>query len=267
MLFAAVRHLGRFVGGDDVDVGNRIAVAAGDGACEVSEVRLRAERNPADRHHERQCERRSEPSSLHGWPPAEQSRSRPASRVERGNLDSNSARREAAFASSGIGFCNVAAFSGHVKQFHCGGCDTRAHSSRSRPRRSQPALRCRDEGRATVRLFAASFLGPSNQRAYRQLTEDLSRCQPGLLRSVPDGTIHITFAFIPDVDEAGLPVLTAAVQQVSAAHHPVADSSRPSTRPVRWCVASPRVRRPHRGSGVDAKVDGICRRPTRRRDS
>jgi 2'-5' RNA ligase len=90
-----------------------------------------------------------------------------------------------------------------------------------------------------VRLFAASFLGPSNQRAYRQLTEDLSRCQPGLLRSVPDGTIHITFAFIPDVDEAGLPVLTAAVQQVSASHHPI--EIRLGLPRVQFGGASPRL--------------------------
>ena len=90
-----------------------------------------------------------------------------------------------------------------------------------------------------MRLFAASFLGPSNQRAYRQLTEDLSRCQPGLVRSVPDGTIHITFAFIPDVDEARLPALMTAVQQVSAVHHPIEIRLGPPR--VQFGGASPRL--------------------------
>jgi 2'-5' RNA ligase len=53
-----------------------------------------------------------------------------------------------------------------------------------------------------MRLFVGTFLSPHNQDFYHAFVGALVRRHRDVLRSVPDGSAHLTYAFIPDLDEA-----------------------------------------------------------------
>jgi len=53
-----------------------------------------------------------------------------------------------------------------------------------------------------MRLFVGTFLSPHNRAFYQAYVGNLVRGHRDVLRSAPDGSAHLTYAFIPDLDEA-----------------------------------------------------------------
>jgi 2'-5' RNA ligase len=73
-----------------------------------------------------------------------------------------------------------------------------------------------------MRLFLATFLDASNQQWYRQLIQDVGAAHSGLLRHVPDGSIHVTYAFIADADAHLIDDLVGAMTSVTSHHRAIA---------------------------------------------
>jgi 2'-5' RNA ligase len=72
-----------------------------------------------------------------------------------------------------------------------------------------------------VRVFIGTFLGDANQSYYRGLAATWSRRFPRSLKAVPADTVHVTYAFLPRVDESVLATLSAAVAESALAAGPV----------------------------------------------
>jgi 2'-5' RNA ligase len=68
-----------------------------------------------------------------------------------------------------------------------------------------------------VRLFLASWLGADNQSCYGQLAARLAGARREV-RPVPAGSVHLTYAFIADVDETGADAIARAAATTAAAH-------------------------------------------------
>lgn len=81
-----------------------------------------------------------------------------------------------------------------------------------------------------MRLFLCTFLDAGNQASYRRLMTDLSGRCDGILRVVPADSVHLTYAFLADVDEDRL---AAVVQSAEAA------AERSGPIPIR--LGAPRV--------------------------
>jgi 2'-5' RNA ligase len=62
-----------------------------------------------------------------------------------------------------------------------------------------------------VRLFYAAYLSPENMRAYRDLVDRLILDVPGALRQVPQGTHHLTLAFLGEIGESHLEACVTAL--------------------------------------------------------
>jgi 2'-5' RNA ligase len=72
-----------------------------------------------------------------------------------------------------------------------------------------------------VRVFVATFLSDPNQRYYGALAATWARRFPRWIRAVPADTIHVTYAFLPHVDEPRLATLSAAVGEIARACGPI----------------------------------------------
>jgi 2'-5' RNA ligase len=72
-----------------------------------------------------------------------------------------------------------------------------------------------------MRVFVGSMLGPDNQAFYRRLADSLVECSDGLLRAVPAGSLHVTYAFLPQVDDAAFERVVEIVAAVAARHEVV----------------------------------------------
>jgi len=88
-----------------------------------------------------------------------------------------------------------------------------------------------------MRLFIGTLLSPANQRLLGDFTAALVRTHRNALRSVPDGTVHLTHVFCPEVDDTTLTSLGDAVAEavghqepfdiVLGGPHVIAGGSRP----------------------------------------
>ena len=71
-----------------------------------------------------------------------------------------------------------------------------------------------------VRVFIGTFLGDANQGYYRDLAAPWSRRFPGSIRPVPADTVHVTYAFLPQVDEPRMATLVTVVAEGARACDP-----------------------------------------------
>jgi 2'-5' RNA ligase len=69
-----------------------------------------------------------------------------------------------------------------------------------------------------VRLFIGTFLSESNQRAYGQLVESLSLRHVDLVRGVPAGSAHLTYAFCADAPDDRVNGIAGAVSETTSQH-------------------------------------------------
>ena len=100
-----------------------------------------------------------------------------------------------------------------------------------------------------MRVFIATFLGAANQVYYRDLAATWHRRFPRSIRAVPAGTVHVTYAFLPRVDEPGFETLSSAVAEIVMACGPVdVVFERPG---VLWAGPVPRLVEARIGSGGD----------------
>jgi 2'-5' RNA ligase len=67
-----------------------------------------------------------------------------------------------------------------------------------------------------MRAFVCSYLDPAHQTLSREAIDALVRASGGRLRGVPDGTAHLTYAFIASLPEERLPLLVHAVAHAAA---------------------------------------------------
>ena len=65
-----------------------------------------------------------------------------------------------------------------------------------------------------MRLFYASYLSAANMRAYQSLVDSLIEDVPGVLRSIPPKTHHLTLAFLGEVAESDLDNCLSALASV-----------------------------------------------------
>jgi 2'-5' RNA ligase len=65
-----------------------------------------------------------------------------------------------------------------------------------------------------VRLFYASYLSAANMRAYQSLVDSLIEDVPGVLRSIPPKTHHLTLAFLGEVADGDLDNCLSALTAV-----------------------------------------------------
>lgn len=90
-----------------------------------------------------------------------------------------------------------------------------------------------------MRLFIGTFVSPANQAHYRQAATDLRQRLLYRLRVVPDGSIHLTYAFLGEVPPASLATVVAAVERAAAPVDPfVITFGAPR---VRWAGPAPRL--------------------------
>lgn len=68
-----------------------------------------------------------------------------------------------------------------------------------------------------MRLFVAVMLSAENQRRLRDAISGLIRAQPTVLRAIPDGTAHITLAFMGRAGEGDVAAIHGAMQEVAKA--------------------------------------------------
>lgn len=67
-----------------------------------------------------------------------------------------------------------------------------------------------------MRIFLGAFLSPSNQEFYDRLSRQLSRRHSAVLRPIPPASAHVTYAFVPELNEQGLGTLLRAIAAVAA---------------------------------------------------
>ena len=65
-----------------------------------------------------------------------------------------------------------------------------------------------------MRLFYASYLSVANMRAYRALVDSVIEDVPGVLRSIPAKSHHLTLAFLGEVAESDLDKCLSALTSV-----------------------------------------------------
>ena len=68
-----------------------------------------------------------------------------------------------------------------------------------------------------MRLFLATFLNPANQAFYRRLAGTLAKRHEKVLRAIPDGSAHITYAFIAELQETRVGDLVTAISEATRA--------------------------------------------------
>lgn len=68
-----------------------------------------------------------------------------------------------------------------------------------------------------MRLFLGTLLDAANQQCYRSAAARLVLKHAGLVRAVPDGTVHVTYAFMPRVPEELLPPIAEVVDETASA--------------------------------------------------
>jgi 2'-5' RNA ligase len=69
-----------------------------------------------------------------------------------------------------------------------------------------------------MRLFVCSFLADDEQDFYRRHFAEPIAASGGLLRRIPAGSAHITYAFMAYVPDASLPLIVDCVAAVAARH-------------------------------------------------
>lgn len=65
-----------------------------------------------------------------------------------------------------------------------------------------------------MRLFYAAYLSQENMDAYQALVDDLIREVPGVLRSIPPSTHHLTLAFLGEIAESDVKICSSALDAV-----------------------------------------------------
>ena len=65
-----------------------------------------------------------------------------------------------------------------------------------------------------MRLFYAAYLSRENMDAYQALVDGLIQRVPGVLRSIPNRTHHLTLAFLGEIAESDLEKCSAAIDAV-----------------------------------------------------
>ena len=65
-----------------------------------------------------------------------------------------------------------------------------------------------------VRLFYAAYLSPENMRAYQDLVDRLIDDVPGVLRSIPPKSHHLTLAFLGEIRDDEVDKCATALQSV-----------------------------------------------------
>lgn len=90
-----------------------------------------------------------------------------------------------------------------------------------------------------MRVFLGSVLGPDHQAYYGRFAAALADRFPHTVRTVPDGSIHLTYVFVGDAAEENLPAIAAAARAVGAAHPPFAIGL--GAPQVRWSGRVPRL--------------------------
>jgi 2'-5' RNA ligase len=73
-----------------------------------------------------------------------------------------------------------------------------------------------------MRLFLCTFLDAGNQAFYAGLVAAISGRVGSLLRAVPSGSVHLTYAFFPQVEDAHVADVVRAVEAVAARGEPMA---------------------------------------------
>lgn len=73
-----------------------------------------------------------------------------------------------------------------------------------------------------MRLFVCTWLCQDNQAFYAQRIADLIASSSGTLRAIPNGSAHITHAFLGRADDRVLAEVVAVVRDVAPRHVPIA---------------------------------------------
>lgn len=73
-----------------------------------------------------------------------------------------------------------------------------------------------------MRLFACTLLSPPRQAAYERAMAALIASAGGVLRPIPGGSAHLTYAFVGAAPPERLGDLAAAMRTVAARHPPIA---------------------------------------------
>jgi len=71
-----------------------------------------------------------------------------------------------------------------------------------------------------MRVFFCTFLSARNQETSDGAVNRLVAASAGLLRPVPRGTVHVTYAFIPDVGEDAVMAMLSAVSRQTGQRSP-----------------------------------------------
>jgi 2'-5' RNA ligase len=71
-----------------------------------------------------------------------------------------------------------------------------------------------------MRLFVGTVFGPSAQRLLDSVVKELVRRHHEVLRSVPDASAHLTYAFCAEADDNAIANIVDAVSQTADAHSP-----------------------------------------------
>jgi 2'-5' RNA ligase len=69
-----------------------------------------------------------------------------------------------------------------------------------------------------MRLFVGTLLSPSTQAFYDRFIKDLVHEHPEALRSIPEGSAHLTYAFCADADAGAVDAVLGAAKQTAGAH-------------------------------------------------
>jgi 2'-5' RNA ligase len=72
-----------------------------------------------------------------------------------------------------------------------------------------------------MRAFIGTLLRESSQQFYHQLTGVLVAEHGDALRSVPDGSVHLTYIFIAALDDSQRDAVLSAIVHVAARHRPI----------------------------------------------
>jgi 2'-5' RNA ligase len=71
-----------------------------------------------------------------------------------------------------------------------------------------------------MRLFLCTFLDADTQACYRRLMADVARRCEGRMRGVPADSVHLTYAFLADVDEGRLAAVIQSADAVAGRFGP-----------------------------------------------
>ena len=69
-----------------------------------------------------------------------------------------------------------------------------------------------------MRFFVGTFLDLPHQRFYERFIKELIRQHPGMLRSIPENSAHLTYVFCADAPDQSVDAIGGAVKKATDTH-------------------------------------------------